>query len=152
MKTPVSSTQPAAVIVHERNRLWAPLFRQNMPDHPVVETRIWDNLIVEIMARPGSVLCIEAENAKIEEIAMQIRRLRSRFFDSPLIVACQRTSKNNRWIALESGANAVVCSPMDVRKISSALVGHFEGIVPPDRPLEQSIYDRLPWKNQATKN
>lgn len=147
-----SSRKPPALIVHERNRHWASVFRQNLPDHPVVETRIWDNLIDETHARPGSVLCIEAEFAKIDQTVAQIRQLRSRFRTIPLIAACQTTSETVRSVALECGAHAVVNSPVEVRRIVTSLKRHLERFVPPKMALEQQITDRLPWKNQSTKS
>ena len=145
------SSRPAGVIVFERKPVWAALFRRNLPDQPVVEMRIWDNLLNEITARPGSVLCIAAENAKIERVTVQIRQLRSSFSGSPIIVAGPRDSEEFRWISLECGAHAVVRSPRDVQLLASTIKGHLANVVPPEQTFQQRIRARLPWKKHSSK-
>jgi hypothetical protein len=138
---------PARFLVCERTGEWASGFRRVLNEAGVrlFETRSLSDLHGELVLSPASIAAIEVKPQRIEAAVSRLIQFARDFPQARSMILADRSLMDVESQLREAGAIHVVFSRRELTSAAKLVLRHLQSIPAEVVPLEQQIWDRIPW-------
>lgn len=137
----------ARFLICEKTGRWAAAWRRVLPldEVKVSELRGFDPCQRALAELPYSVVAVEVTRRNLSAALTQLVAWRRRFPHAVFLIPADRGLERANLLLREAGAAHVVFSPRNLGPTAALIRRHLAAAPAPAAPLEETIWQTLPW-------